>query len=42
MKVIAIGDIHGSTIWKDIVNQEFDLLSEARWECKMLIKKLYI
>lgn len=25
MKVIAIGDIHGRTIWKDIVNQEFDL-----------------
>ena len=25
MRVIAIGDIHGRTIWKDIVNQEFDL-----------------
>ena len=25
MRIIAIGDIHGRTIWKDIVNQEFDL-----------------
>ncbi len=24
MKQIIIGDIHGRTIWKDIVNQEFD------------------
>ncbi|MGM9531186.1 metallophosphoesterase [Intestinibacter sp.] len=23
-KLIVIGDIHGKTIWKDIVNQEFD------------------
>lgn len=25
MKIIVIGDIHGRTIWKDIVKQEFDL-----------------
>ena len=25
MRIIVIGDIHGRTIWKDIVNQEFDL-----------------
>ena len=24
-RIIAIGDIHGRTIWKDIVKQEFDL-----------------